>query len=144
MTEHELKQKLEKIERLFAGATTEGEKNAAQNAREKILKKLEDIIHQDPPVEYKFTFTDRWSRQLFVALARRYGLNPYRYKRQRYTTVMVRVPKSFCDRTLWPEYCELNDVLTDYISNITDKVIRETIHNDNTEAEVRVEQQKLL
>lgn len=144
MTENELKQKLEKIERLFAGATTEGEKNAAENAREKILRKLERAIPEDPPVEYKFTFADRWSRQLFSALARRYGLKPYRYKRQRYTTVMVKVPKTFCDQTLWPEYCELDDVLTDYISNITDKVIRETIHSDNTEAEVRLEQQKLL
>jgi len=57
---------------------------------------------------------------------------------------MLKAPKSFVDETFWPEYCELSNVLTEYIANITDKVIRETIHNDTSEAEVRAEQQKLL
>ena len=38
---------------------------------------------------------DDWSRQLFLALLRRYELKPYRYRGQRYTTVMVKVPKKF-------------------------------------------------
>ena len=144
MTEEELRAKLEKIERLFAGATTEGEKNAAQNAREKILSKIEQTRESDPPVEYKFSLGDQWSRQLFIALARRYGLSPFRRKGQRYTTVMVKVSQTFVDHTLWPEYCELNKVLSEYIANITDKVIRETIHNDTSEAEVKAEQPKLI
>jgi len=144
MTEEELRAKLEKIERLFAGATTEGEKNAAQNAREKILSKIEQTRESDPPVEYKFSLGDQWSRQLFIALARRYGLSPFRRKGQRYTTVMLKAPKKFVDQALWPEYRELSKVLTEYIANITDKVIRETIHNDTSEAEVRAEQPKLI
>ena len=40
-----------------------------------------------------------------------YGLEPYRYKGQRYTTVMVRAPRSFVDSTLWPEYLELQGAL---------------------------------
>ena len=51
MTENELKEKLEKIERLFAGATTEGERNAANNARERILSKLKQTEEIDPPVD---------------------------------------------------------------------------------------------
>ena len=50
-------------------------------------------------------------RRLFSALCRRYGLEPYRYKGQRYTTVIVRAPRSFIDRTLWPEYLELQAAL---------------------------------
>ena len=42
------------------------------------------------PAEVQFTLPDRWQRRLFTALARRYGIEPYRYKRQRYTTVMLR------------------------------------------------------
>ncbi len=42
---------------------------------------------------------DMWSRKVFVALLRRYGIRPYRYKRQRYTTVMAKVSKKFVDRT---------------------------------------------
>lgn len=144
MNEQELKQKLEKIERLFSGATTDGERDAAKNARERILKKLDEAQAFDPPVEYQFSMTDRWSRQLFSALARRYGLSPYRYKRQRYTTVMLRVPASFVDSTLWPEFKELESVLKEYIADITDRVISETIHNNTAEAEIKPQEQKLL
>lgn len=47
---------------------------------------------------------DMWSRRVFVALLRRHGLRPYRYSRQRRTTVMASVSKRFVDETLWPQY----------------------------------------
>ncbi len=47
---------------------------------------------------------DQCQRRLFTALCRRYGLERYRYKGQRHTTVVVRAPRSFVDNTLWPEY----------------------------------------
>jgi hypothetical protein len=40
-------------------------------------------------VEFRFSLADQWSRHLLVALLRRYGIKPYRYSRQRRTTVMV-------------------------------------------------------
>jgi hypothetical protein len=40
---------------------------------------------------------DQWSRHLFLALCRRYGLSPYRLHRQRRNTVMVRAPRGFVD-----------------------------------------------
>jgi hypothetical protein len=49
----------------------------------------------------QFSMPDQWSRQLFMALCRRYGLKPYRYSRQRYTTVMLRAPKEF----FWTRCC---------------------------------------
>ncbi|MFT5634493.1 MAG: hypothetical protein ACI9SQ_002231 [Rubritalea sp.] len=136
MTEQELVEKLSKIERLFAGATTEGERSAAQNAGDRIRKRLKQVKVTDPPVEYKFTFVDMWSRKLFVALARRYGLVPFRYKRQRYTTVMMKAPKSFIDETLWPEFSQLNEVLNEYLANATDNIIHSNIHADTSEASV--------
>ena len=83
---------------------------------------------------------DEWSRQLFVALLRRYEIRPYRYVRQRYTTVMAKVPRGFVDETLWPEYEELNKSLRAYLSDVTTRVISEGIHADSSEAEVRQEQ----
>jgi hypothetical protein len=71
-----------------------------------VRKALAVIAQIEQPVEMRFTMPDRWRRQLFTALCRCYGLRPYRYKRQRYTTVMVRVPRSFLEKTLWPEYVE--------------------------------------
>jgi hypothetical protein len=77
-----------------------------------------------------------WSRKLFVVLLRRYDIKPFRYYRQRYTTVMANVSKIFVDETLWPEFQELNKTLKFYIEDITNKVIAETIHADSSEAEV--------
>jgi hypothetical protein len=136
MNETKLIEKLRLIEALFAGATTDGEKDAAFNALQRIKKRLKDIKKIDPPVEYKFTMSDMWSRKLFVALLRRYDIKPFRYYRQRYTTVMANVSKTFVDETLWPEFQELNKTLKSYIEEITNKVISETIHADNSEAEV--------
>ena len=64
-------------------------------------------------------------------------IQPYRYRGQRYTTVMARVSKSFVDQTLWPEFVELDNVLRKYLSDVTDRVIREAIFVDSSEAEDR-------
>ncbi|NOX35340.1 MAG: hypothetical protein GXP56_16695 [Deltaproteobacteria bacterium] len=136
MNEAKLIEKLKLIEALFAGATTEGEKGAAFNALQRIKERLKKIQETDPPVEYKFTMSNMWSRKLFVSLLRRYDIRPYRYYRQRYTTVMAKVSKTFVDETLWPEFEELNKTLKSYIDDITNKVISETIHEDSSEAEV--------
>ena len=94
------------------------------------------IQKTDPPVEYKFTMSNMWSRKLFVALLRRYDIKPFRYYRQRQTTVMAVVSKTFVDETLWPEFEEFDKILESYLDDITNKVIFEAIHDDSSEAEV--------
>jgi polyribonucleotide nucleotidyltransferase len=134
--EQQIIEKLMRIESLFEGTNIEGEKNAAKLAMQRLLKKLDEIKKEDPPVEYKFCLEDMWSRKLFVALLRRYGINPYRYKRQKYTTVMAKVSEKFVNEILWKEYQELNEVLHSYLEEITTRVIRESINTDSSEAEV--------
>src|SRR3974377_51970 len=94
-TEQRLREKLRKISALFEGATTAGERRAAEAAILRVKKALAAIAQTEQPIEMQFTLPDRGQRRLFMALCRRYGLEPYRYRRQRYTTVMVRVPRSF-------------------------------------------------
>ena len=142
--EQQLIKNLQSIERLHAGATTPGERDAAANALERIRQRLAEVAQLDPPVEYQFTMADMWSRRLFVALLRRYGIQPYRYYRQRYTTVMAKVPKGFVDETLWPEFQELNDTLRRYLDDVTDRVVSEGIYADSSEAEVVSDAQKQL
>jgi hypothetical protein len=134
--ERTLVEKLRRIEALFAGATTAGERDAAAGARERIQQRLTASTHTDPPREYRFSLADPWARKLFIALLRRYGIRPYRYKRQRSTTVMARVPASFVDDTLWPEFQELAKTLTQYLAEVTDRVIRDGIDGDASDAEV--------
>lgn len=136
MDETRLIEKLRLIETLFSGATTEGERVAADRARQRILERLALSEAEDPPIEYRFSMPDMWSRKVFVALLRRYGLRPYRYRGQRYTTVMARVSKPFVDETLWPEFQEISEALQTYLSDVTDRVVHQVIHQDSSEAEV--------
>jgi hypothetical protein len=129
-----LRDRLRKIEALFAGAGTAGERLAAEAALERVRARLAELEHREPPIEVKLTLPDEWSRRLFLALCRRYGLTPYRYRKQRYTTVMIRVPRAFVDQVLWPEFKELNQALQAYLSEVTLKVIREQVHGDASEA----------
>lgn len=136
MREQDLLDKLSKIERLYAGAATPGEKEAAADAIARIKRRLGETAKIERPIEYKFTLTDGWSKKLFTALLRRYALKPYRYARQRRNTVMVRVPRSFVDQTLWPEFLELSNVLQTYLDEVTERVISRAIHEDDDEEEV--------
>ena len=132
--ESQLREKLRKIEALFAGAGTAGERSAAGAALERVKARLAELGRRDPDVELQYGMPDQWSRQLFVALCRRYGLKPYRYRRQRHNTIMVRVPRGFSEAVLWPEFIELNQALQAYLSEVTLKVIHEEIHADASEA----------
>jgi tRNA nucleotidyltransferase (CCA-adding enzyme) len=82
----------------------------------------------------QFSMPDRWSRHLFLALCRRYGLAPYRYHCQRRNTIMVRAPKGFIEQALWPEFSELDRALQSYLHEVTLRVIREEVYSDTSEA----------
>ena len=133
-TEEQLREKLRKIRALFEGATTPGERLAAQAAMERIGKGLGPTVEAEKVLEFQFSLPDRWQRRLFAALCRHHGLNPYRYKRQRYTTLMVRAPQDFIDQTLWPEYVQLRAALNEYLNDATERIIREEVHRDAEEA----------
>ena len=74
---------------------------------------------------------------MFVALYRRYGLQPlqpHREPRQRATTRQVKARRTFQERTLWPEYLALAAELRKHLAEITDRVMREAINDDVSEA----------
>ena len=131
--------KLLAIEALHAGATTDGERMAAQRARERILTRMQSMEREDPPVEYRFSVIDPWARRLFVALLRRYDLHPYRYRKQRKQTVMVRVSERFVEETLWPEFTAIEATMRAHLDQVTRRVIAESIHGDCSEAAVVAE-----
>jgi len=135
--EERLVEKLRRIEALFARPGTEGERIAAERARERILSRLKEVEKEDPAVEYKFTLSNEWSRRLLMALLRRYGLIPYRYRGQRRTTVMTRVSKRFVDETLWPEFLALQATLQDYFDEFTARIIAQVLSSDSRDAEER-------
>jgi hypothetical protein len=137
LEEERLVEKLRKIEALFAGAATDGERSAAAGAMERIRARLRELEASEPVVEYRFSLPDPWSRSLFLALLRRYGLRPYRHSGQRRSTVMARVTRSFVDETLWPEFVQLSATLHGYLAEVTERVIAQAICRDVSEAELR-------
>jgi hypothetical protein len=144
MTEEaKLMERLRLVEALHAGATTGGEQIAAERARQRIIERLRRWEELAPPKEYQFSMPDMWQRKVFVALLRRYEIRPYRYKRQRHTTVMARVSKRFVDQTLWPEYLQFSAALATYLAEVTDRVVADVLDSDSSEAEL-VERQGQL
>ena len=137
-TEQELRQKLRKIAALFEGATTLGEQDAAAAAIDRVRAALKALEQKETSVETAFRLPDLWSRRLFTALCRRHGLTPYRYPRQRYSTVVLRAPASFINKTLWPEFVEIKRALDDYLNEATERIIREEVFRVSEEAEERV------
>jgi hypothetical protein len=130
-----LRDKLRKIEALYAGGATAGERTAAQAAAERIRARLAATARTEEATETRFSITDAWSRQLLVALCRRYGINPYRYPRMHRQTIIIKAPRSFVQTVLWPEFQEINAALVEYLSSITERVIREEVFRDTGDAE---------
>ena len=130
-----LRDKLRKIEALYAGGATAGERSAAQAAAGRIRARLAATARIEEPTEMRFSITDNWSRQLLVALCRRYGIKPFRYPRMHRQTILVKAPRSFIEAVLWPEFQEINAALVEYLSSITERVIREEVFRDTGDAE---------
>jgi hypothetical protein len=134
MDEARLLEKLRAIEALFVGAATDGERAAAGEARKRIQLRLKSLEEADPPVEYKFSVGDGWSAKLFMALCRRYGIKPYRYRGQRRTTIVAKISRRFVDETLWPEFQQLSAVLRKHLDEMTERIIAAAIHEDTSDA----------
>jgi hypothetical protein len=131
MTLDALIARLIKIESLHAGATTDGERVASEEARKRILAHLARL--DEEPIEMQFSMHSRWALQLFIALARRYNLEPYRLRRQHWNTLMLRIKKRFLDETFWPQFQALNAELGKHLDEVAKAVIEAAVHRDGSE-----------
>ena len=101
----------------------------------RIRERLDQAAGKEKETEVKSSITDAWSRKLFVALCRRYGIRPFRYRRMHRQSIIIRAPKTFVEQVLWPEFEELSTALIACLSEITEKVIREEVHGETGEAD---------
>jgi hypothetical protein len=117
----DLANKISKIEALIASATNDGERQAAEFAKQRLQDKI-----AAQPIEYNVRTDTPWKKKLFVAICHKHGVYTYRYARQKHTTTMVRVSKPFMKTILWPEFDKYallldklsDEILTDLISKI--------------------------
>ena len=130
-----LRAKLAKVEALFRRAGSAGERAAAGAAMERLQGRLPGSgRNREPEVELQFSLPDTWSVSLFVAVCRRHGLRPFRYKRQRRTTVMVRTRERAFNRVVWLEYSRLQTELEDYFEDVTNHLIERAMGSDGDDS----------
>ncbi len=125
MTNAEIEEKLAKLEALFRRAGTAGEAKAAGAALDRLAKRK-----RKEPAEQGLTFNNPWSVRLFVALCRKHGVQPYRYPRQRRTTVMLRAEASQLNDVILPQFNELEEELYTYVDDLTDHLIANGMGSD--------------
>jgi hypothetical protein len=121
--------KIRKIEALIAGAKSEGERQAAEFAKQRLQEKI-----TAQPTEYTVRLHSRWEKKLFVAICKKHGLQTYRYARQKYTTAMIRVAEPFMNSILWPEYKKYAGILQKLTEEVSNDLIAK-IHLVNDEDE---------
>lgn len=128
--EDRLLDRMRAIEPAFAGCTGI---EPADVPRTRLLAIVAELATKEPPVEFQFSTHDFWSLRLLLALLRRYGLKPYRYRRQRPTTVMAKISPSFAHEILVPEYRRFSATLHEHFHGITERIVGEVLGGDSGE-----------
>lgn len=128
----DIREKLAKLEALFSRGATAGERAAAGAALERLQSRLDiDAPSKDEPViELQYSLPDVWAVRLFVALCRKHDIKPYRYPRQRRTTVMVRVQQTNFEQTIAREFQTLHRELTNYFNETLNHLIANVMKSD--------------
>ena len=134
--DEELRTKLARVEALFRRAGSPGERAAAGAAMDRLQGRLgaSGAKPAEPEVELQFSLPDAWSVSLFVAVCRKHGVRPYRYRRQRRTSVVVRARERDFNRVVWPEYSRLQNELESYFEDVTDHLIGRAMGSDGDDS----------
>ena len=136
MNDHnDIRERLTKLEALFSRGATAGERAAAGAAMDRLRTRLDMVSTQasDVEVELQYSLPDVWSVRLFVALCRKHNLQPYRYPRQRRTTVMVRTRKRDFEETIAVEFRDLHWELSEYFTEMVDHLISNVMKSDGND-----------
>lgn len=87
----------------------------ADRAEARIRGRFQDSVLAPDIQEFQFNLKHDWQTFVFHALLKRYGIRPYRYRKQRKSTILIRVSKQIMDDLLWPIF---NDVAGGFAARI--------------------------
>lgn len=137
-----IEDRLRKLEALFARGATPGERAAAGAALDRFQSRLDLGASEshEPEIGLQFSMHDVWALRLFIAICRKHRVKPYRYLRQRRTTVVVRVQQSVFDQTVNAEFQALHHELGSYFQEIVDHLISDAMHSDGNDDNLEVPQ----
>ena len=124
--------KLQKIQSLIDRASSEGERQAAELAKQRLHGRLHEQV-KEHTIEYTVSSQSLWEKKLFSAVCQKNGFQPYRYSRQKHTTTMVRVSKPVMDNVLWPQHTKYMALLREVVDGITLDLIEKIYAGDKEE-----------
>ena len=136
--EDQLRERLRKVEALYFGATSAGEREAAGAAAER-LKAARRSVPARPSRRDEVQPAGRMVGAIVYRACRRYGFRPFRYARQRRTTIMVRAPRRFFDAVAWRQFSDVHTDLWVHFQQTTEKLIKDAICADTRDAETTAE-----
>lgn len=77
---------------------------------------------------------------LFLRLCARYGLQPYRRRRQKPTTVTVRAPQGFVTKVLWPQFQEMMKVFATARAETDKEILASWLGAEEASATLSIEE----
>ena len=122
----DLNDKLRKIEAFLTSI-----KNALEHSKQSDLKSIKE--ETENLIEYTISLGDYWKKKLFVALCGLYQLRTYRYRRQKYSIVMVQTSKDCMDNILLPEFKKYVTLFEGLIQEIRDDLISQISSHEDKE-----------
>ena len=127
-----LREKLRKIEAVLARPGTQGERQAAEEARDRVRARLAELQPGAPSAEFQITVPDLYSRALFFWLCRKHKVKAHLYPRRRPTTIVFRTSASI-HGMLSREFAELNGELLARLKEVANKFILERVSANHTD-----------
>ena len=115
------------VEARVLGLPVNADLAAVDAGVERLRAQLAETRSHERDEVFTTSIPDPCARAVFLALCRRYGLNPHRHARQRRATVVVAAPPSFYEGVLWPEFLALSDVLYESFLSLTTRALREVL-----------------
>lgn len=104
--EQELIGSFHSIENKYAAVSGQGE-ITADEAKERIIVRLRESASAPDVLELQCNMKNDWETFVFHALLKRYSIKPYRYRKQRKSTILVRASKELMDTLVWPIFMDL-------------------------------------
>jgi hypothetical protein len=115
------------LEARFLALPDGADLTAVRAGVERLRAQLAETRSRERDEVFTTSIPDPCARAVFLALCRRYGLNPHRHARQRRATVVVAAPPSFYEGVLWPEFQALSDVLYESFLSLTTRTLHEVL-----------------
>lgn len=91
----------------------------AEQALLRIRARLQELAAAADVQEFQCPTRTDWDLLVLHALLKRYGLQAYRYRKQRKSTILVRVSKRFMNDCLWPIFNDAVGQLAGHVRMLT-------------------------